>query len=106
LEALSIQYSAAQLKLSTAGSFSSGGLALKLEEMAIDSPSMGIVGDGDIDLVDKKVDIKLYVAPIKVLDSLVKKIPLVKRIRGGNLLSIPFTIKGDLSDPKVTQSSK
>ena len=77
-----------------------------MEEMAIDSPSMGIVGDGDIDLVDKKVDIKLYVAPIKVLDSLVKKIPIVKRIRGGNLLSIPFTIKGDLSDPKVTQSSK
>jgi len=79
---------------------------LKLEDLEIDSPSMGIVGDGDINLVDKKVDIKLHVAPIKVLDSLVKKIPLVKRIRGGNLLSIPFTIKGDLSDPKVTQSSK
>ena len=91
-------------KLTANGDFQDGDL--KLEELAIDSPSMGIVGDGNINLVDKKVDIKLYVAPIKVLDSLVKKIPLVKRIRGGNLLSIPFTINGDLSDPKVTQPSK
>lgn len=74
---------------------------LIIQESTIDSPSMGIVFEGDIDLVKKKVDLTVLVAPFKTVDRIVKLIPLIGNILGGNLISIPFRAKGDLGDPDV-----
>jgi len=72
-----------------------------LDNARLDSPSVVITGNGNIDLISKKINLKLQVSPLKTVDSLFKKIPLVKKIRGGNLLSIPVRVKGNLSDPEV-----
>jgi hypothetical protein len=74
---------------------------LILEDSILDSPTMAIVLDGDVDLADKKVDLKLKVAPIKIIDFATTKIPILKRIRRGHLLSIPVHIKGDWGNPEV-----
>jgi hypothetical protein len=45
------------------------------------------------------------VAPLKTVDSVVKKIPIVGGILGGTLVSIPVRATGDLTDPKVSALS-
>ena len=82
-----------------AGVFEDGKLIIK--DTSIDSPSMGIAIEGDIDLIKKKVNLVVLVAPFKTVDRIVKLIPLFGNIMGGNLISIPFRAIGDLSDPDV-----
>ncbi len=74
---------------------------LIITDTSIDSPSMGIAIEGDIDLIKNKVDLIVLVAPFKTVDRIVKVIPLVGNILGGNLISIPFRAIGDLGDPDV-----
>ncbi len=81
------------------GVFEDGKLIIR--ETSIDSPSMGIAIEGDIDLIKKKVNMVVLVAPFKTVDRIVKHIPLVGNILGGKLISIPFRAIGDLGDPDV-----
>ena len=63
--------------------------------------SMNMAMQGHYDLVDGKIDITVLVAPLKTVDSLVKKIPLLGDVLGGTLISVPIEVKGDLKDPTV-----
>jgi hypothetical protein len=72
-----------------------------MEDCSIDGASMGIACEGDIDLVDKKMNLVILVAPFKTADRIVDIIPLIGRVLGGKLISIPFRAKGDLDDPYV-----
>ncbi len=76
-----------------------------LKEAIIDAPSMEIVASGDIDLVKKKMDIKVLVAPFKIVDTVLRNIPLVKNITGRNFVSIPVKVSGDLENPEVSALS-
>lgn len=78
---------------------------LTLHELVIDGTDMGIAGYGSIDLTNKKVDAVALVAPLKSVDYVVKKIPLVRNILGDTFISIPFKIKGPMGNPKVTPLS-
>ena len=62
---------------------------------------MGIAIEGNIDLIKKKVNLVVLVAPFKTVDRIVKHIPLVGNILGGTLISIPFRAIGNLDDPDV-----
>jgi len=81
------------------GVFEDGKLVIK--DTLIDSPSMGIAIEGYIDLIKRKVNLVVLVAPFKTIDRIVKLIPLFGNIMGGNLISIPFRAIGDLGDPDV-----
>jgi hypothetical protein len=74
---------------------------LTIEEAILDGSSMEIVGKGDIDLVAEKIDLTLLVAPLKTVDFLVRRIPLVRDILGGTLISMPVRVTGDLANPTV-----
>jgi hypothetical protein len=76
---------------------------LNLRDSILDSPTMAILLDGDVDLVDKTVDLKLQVAPIKIMNFATTKIPILNRIRRGHLLSIPVRIRGGWGDPEVNK---
>jgi len=75
---------------------------LWLEEFVLDGVSMEIVCEGTVDLLDKDLDLKVLVAPLKTVDSVVKKIPVMGKVLGGSLVSIPMKITGNLKDPKIT----
>lgn len=72
-----------------------------MEECFIDGASMGIACEGEIDLVDKQMNLLILVAPFKTVDRIVEIIPLIGGVMGGKLISIPFRAKGELSDPDV-----
>jgi hypothetical protein len=75
---------------------------LNVEEAILDGSSMEIVGQGDIDLIAQKMDFTLLVAPLKTVDFVVRKIPLVRSILGGTLVSIPVKVTGDFANPTVS----
>jgi uncharacterized protein YhdP len=75
---------------------------LVVTEAIIDGQSMKLFGTGNIHLIDKTLDLTVAVAPLKTVDFIVSKIPLVNYILGGTLVSVPMSVKGDWGDPKVT----
>ncbi len=81
------------------------GSNLNIKEFVIDASSMGIASHGNIDFIDKKVDLKVLVAPLKTVDFIVKKTPVIGGILGGTLISIPVRVKGDISDPDISYLS-
>ena len=71
----------------------------------VDGHSMEIGFYGDIDLQAESLELTVLVAPLKTLDRLMKKIPLISGLTGGNLVTIPVRISGHWNNPKVTPLS-
>lgn len=86
--------------ISLKGKVKNGKLLFK--EAVIDGSSMEIVCEGNIDLVENKVNLNMLVAPLKTVDFVLSKIPLVRDITGKHLVSIPIKVTGDLGNPEVT----
>jgi len=64
-----------------------------------------MAGQGEINLIDRKINFTVLVAPLKTVDRITKRIPLVNYILAGTLVTIPVKVQGDLKDPKVTPLS-
>lgn len=77
------------------------GKKLVMQECAIDGASMGLACEGEIDLVENKINLVILVAPFKTVDRILKKIPLISSVLGGKIVSIPFRAKGDIDNPTV-----
>jgi hypothetical protein len=48
---------------------------------------------------------QVLASPLKTVDRLFKKIPVVSGLLGGNLISIPIRVSGDLTQPTVVPLS-
>jgi len=55
---------------------------------------VNIVGNGSVNLSGRKLDLTILVAPFTTTDSVIKKIPILKDILGGSLITIPVRVKG------------
>jgi len=75
---------------------------LKVTEGVMDGDAMEIVGLGKVDIANRQLDIVLLLAPLKTIDRIVKRIPIVGRILGGSLVSIPVKVTGEVTNPKIT----
>ncbi len=73
-----------------------------LSEAIIDGTTMQLVGQGEIDIPNNKIDLIVLVAPFKTVDYLVSKIPLVSYVLKGTLISIPLKVTGKIDDPGIT----
>jgi hypothetical protein len=89
--------------ISMKGSLQNGTVIIK--EVTLDCPTLEMAGQGEIDLAGGKVNLTVLVAPLKTVDRIIKKIPLVRDILAGTLVAIPVRVSGDLKDPKVTALS-
>ena len=74
---------------------------LLLDEILLDGNAMKITGQGSVDLKDRTVDVILLAAPLKTIDRIVNKIPIVGYIMGGSLISVPLGVKGKIDDLSV-----
>jgi hypothetical protein len=74
---------------------------LKLEQAFMDGPSLGLIAEGEVDVAGKKLDLVVLVAPFSTVDWIIRKIPLLGKVMGGTLVSIPVKVSGDLKDPDV-----
>jgi hypothetical protein len=78
---------------------------LMVETFTLEGPTMGVAGQGSLDLVDKQADITLLLAPLRTVDFIVEKTPVVSNITGGQLVTFPVKLEGDWEDPQVTMLS-
>jgi len=74
---------------------------LDFDEILVDGHTMKVSGEGTVDLMNDNLDLNLLVAPLKTVDRLVKKMPVVGYITGGSVLSAPVRIQGSTADPQV-----
>jgi hypothetical protein len=74
---------------------------LTFNEILLDGNSLKITGQGNIDLGTNTVDIILLAAPLKTIDRIVNKIPIIGYIMGGSLISVPLGVKGKMGDLSV-----
>jgi len=78
---------------------------LYIQEAVVDGKTMHLVMQGELDLVTNQIKLTVLVAPFKTIDFLVSKIPGVRYILGGTLISIPLRVTGDLNDPSIVVMS-
>jgi hypothetical protein len=71
-------------------------------KLYMDGNTLDLHGKGTLDLEQQVIDIKLLAAPFKTVDSAIKSIPGVNYLMAGNLVSIPVSVKGSVTDPKVS----
>jgi hypothetical protein len=74
---------------------------VQIEEILVDGNSLKITGQGNISLGAGEADITLLAAPLKTIDRIVNKIPVINYIAGGSLITIPLRLTGPLTDIKV-----
>jgi hypothetical protein len=78
---------------------------LMVEDAVFDGRCAKMVWKGDIDLTSQKVNFTVLVSPLKTVDRVIRHLPLVGRMLGDSLVTIPIQVTGDLSDPNVTPFS-
>lgn len=81
------------------GEFKDGKFLLR--EGLINGSSMTVAYKGSFDLEHETMQLTVLVAPFKTIDAIIQNIPVVKDILGGQLLSIPFSVKGQWTDYKI-----
>jgi hypothetical protein len=74
---------------------------LLIRDAIMDAPAFEMVATGEIDYVSESVDIKLLAAPFSTIDSVIKRIPIVKNITGGSLVAVPVHVTGNFTDLKT-----
>ena len=85
-----------------AGGIIEGGKIILKEDASLDGASMGILAHGDVDIRDRTVDMVALVAPLRTVDAVIRRIPVLRYILGGSLVSIPVGLRGDFDDPKIS----
>ncbi len=80
--------------------------ALQLGQSRAFSPSLGLTAKGRVDLRSNVADIEGTIVPAYFFNSLLGNVPLIGRLfspeQGGGLFAAAYTIRGPLSDPKVS----
>jgi len=74
---------------------------LAINEAVLTSSTAHMAAKGSIDLREQTMDITVLVAPLTAVDAVVKRIPLVREILGGALVTIPVRVTGPFDNPKV-----
>lgn len=67
----------------------------------IDSPAMKIFFEGTEDLIKKRHALTVVVAPLRTVDSMVDKIPLLNEVLDKGLVVYPVKVTGDWQEPQL-----
>ena len=86
--------------LNVTGRFDAG--KFHIDEGAFDSDAVGLAATGSIDLLAHDSALTVLVAPFNKLNRAVRNVPVAGYVLGGELLSVPVEVRGDIRDPVVT----
>ena len=78
---------------------------ITIKEALVDGAATDLVFNGEINLIDKKIDAVVLVVPFRTIDRIIRFIPLVRYVMAGRLVAIPVRLTGDLENPNVTPFS-
>ncbi len=75
---------------------------IQIEEGMLDTSVMEIMARGYLDVSNETIDLNAFLSPLKAVNRVVRRIPILGYILGGSLISIPMKISGNMKDPQVT----
>ena len=75
---------------------------LKIESGVLNGPSMAIDFIGRFDPGSTEIELLIAVAPLKTVDRILAKIPVIKELTGKHLVSVPLKISGTLDNHRIT----
>jgi len=78
---------------------------MNVNKIVLKGKGVNLTGRGTIALQNRNADLTFFIAPLKMIDSVVTSIPLIGRALGGkkeSILTFPVAVKGPLKDPEVT----
>lgn len=75
---------------------------IQIEEGMLDASVMEIIARGYLDLNNETLDFNAFVSPLKTVNRMVRSVPVLGYVMGGNLVSIPMKISGKMKDPQIT----
>jgi uncharacterized protein YhdP len=73
----------------------------------IESPSMIIAGQGNLNAADKSIDGRMIVSPLVSMDRLIDRIPILRSIvkeKKSGFIFFVYNVKGPFTDPDITSS--
>jgi uncharacterized protein involved in outer membrane biogenesis len=77
------------------------GSRLLFEDSVLDADTVTLAAQGQADLAARTLDLDLLVAPLKTVDAVVRRVPILGRVLGGTLVAIPVRVRGPVTDPAV-----
>ena len=78
---------------------------MNVDKIVLKGKGVNLTGRGTIALKNRQADLTFFIAPLKMIDSVVTSIPLIGKALGGkkeSILTFPVGVKGPLKDPEVT----
>ncbi|OGW33709.1 MAG: hypothetical protein A2X58_04175 [Nitrospirae bacterium GWC2_56_14] len=72
-----------------------------IDQVFIDGSSITLLAEGEVDLAEGTADLVVLVAPFSTVNWVIRHIPLLGKVMGGTLISIPVKVSGKLDDPDV-----
>ncbi len=78
---------------------------MNVHKIVLKGKGVNLTGRGTIALQNRNADLTFFIAPLKMIDSVVTSIPLIGKTLGGkkeSILTFPVAVKGPLKDPEVT----
>ena len=79
------------------------GNRLIMSRIALRGDTLAIAGDGTIDLARNTMNLTLLVSPLRTVDKILSKIPIVRNFRG--ILGVPVSVYGKLDSPVIVPLS-
>ncbi|NDJ26446.1 hypothetical protein DMB95_00530 [Campylobacter sp. MIT 12-8780] len=75
---------------------------ITIQALTLDGDSVDILGVGDINLDDKKLDLELELQTLKSATDIISKVPIINQIILGKdrVISTQILVEGDLDNPK------
>jgi hypothetical protein len=74
---------------------------VKIDEAVVSSSIAHMAATGSIDFRRQALDLTVLTAPLTTVDAAVKKIPIVREILGGSLVTVPVRVTGPFDQLKV-----
>ena len=70
-------------------------------EAAMNASALTLAANGTFNDATGAMDITVLVAPLKTLDWIISKIPIIRNILGGTLIAVPVHVGGTFDKPEV-----
>jgi hypothetical protein len=74
-----------------------------LSRIHLNGNTVRIAGEGTVNLADNTVNLTLLVSPLRTIDKVLGKIPIIKNFR--KIVAIPVGVYGDLKNPTIVPLS-
>ena len=77
------------------------GWRLLIDEALLDASNVALAARGDVDLAMNTVNLQVLVAPLKTVNAIVRRMPILGRMLGATAIAVPVQVSGPMSDPQV-----